>query len=133
MEPWLPKVHDYLLETANVPHEWGKSDCLCKVDDCVAIKTGQRYMAPFRGKYSSYEEALKLVRKKGFDEPVDMIASIFSEIEPRDAMDCDIAAIEGVDGTLAFGIFMRDKIIVQSERALGKHPRSMALRAFKVP
>lgn len=133
MHDWLPKVQDYLLETAGVPHEWGKTDCICKVDDCVAIKTGKHYLKPYRGKYSSYEEALKLVQKKGFDEPVDMLASIFQEIAPIDAMDCDIAVVEGEDGTLAFGIFMRDKIFVQTERALGKFPRVKALRAFKVP
>ncbi len=133
MSDWFVFMKEVVLEISRQPHEWGETDCCCQASRCAEIKSGIDYMAPYRGRYSSYAEALDLVRAAGFDEPIDVVASMFKEIAPIDAGNGDIAAVEGIDGTIAFGVFIGDKVFVQTERGLGRLQRSKALRAFEVP
>lgn len=133
MRDWFVEMKKLVREIAREPHEWSFSDCIAQASRCAEVKSGVDYMAPYRGKYSSYAEALALVRAEGFDEPIDMVASILKEIPTIDARNGDVAAVEGSDGTIAFGVFIGDKIFVQTERGLGRLQRSSALRAFEVP
>jgi hypothetical protein len=130
---WLVDLQKMLVKHARMAHNWGDNDCLCVCAEGALIKSRVDYMAQFRGHYSNYEEALAVLREIGFEEPISYIASLFKEIEPHEAHDGDIAAVEGLDGTIAFGLFMRQKIFVQMSRGMGKLPRSKALRAFEVP
>lgn len=133
MSDWFVELKLTVREIARQPHKWGWTDCVCQAARGAEVKSGVDYMAEFRGKYSSYEEALELVRSQGYNEPIDIVAERFREINPIDAGNGDVAAVEGADGTIAFGLFIGDKVFVQTERGLGRLPRSKALRAFEVP
>lgn len=132
-DEWRIRLQDVIERQGYEPHEWGSTDCICQMAASIEVKSGIDYMADFRGKYTSYEGALELLREKGFDGPIDIVASLFKETSIHDAGDGDIGVVGGSDGTLAFGVFMKDKVFVQTERGMGRIPRAKALRAFKVP
>lgn len=130
---WLFELQDYLVKWSRTPHAWGHTDCLCFTNGGVLIKSHVDYMAQFRGHYSNYAEAIALIQELGFNEPVDYVESLFKPIRTIDAGDGDIAAVEGEDGTIAFGLFMRHKVYVQTASGSGRLARSKAFRAFEVP
>lgn len=130
---WFIELKKLLRVIAKEAHEWGSTDCFCQTSRGAELKSGIDYMKRFRGKYRTREEAYELLRSMGHAEPIDAVAATFAEISPADAGDGDLAAVEAIDGSLAIGLFVRDKVFVVTEHGMGRLPRSKAIRAFEVP
>lgn len=62
-DDWLARLEAQLALQQQKSFEWGAFDCALHACDCVLAITGVDLAADFRGKYSSQEEALAIMRQ----------------------------------------------------------------------
>lgn len=113
--------------------EWGTHDCSTGLAlAAVEAITGQDLRGTW-GEYSTAAGAYKAIRKAGFDNLGDLVASIFPEIHPDMARIGDLGLIE-TDGEIGAGLCVFDisGVIVLTDKGQGRAPREKAIRAFKV-
>ncbi|MBL0374040.1 hypothetical protein JJB09_18625 [Rhizobium sp. KVB221] len=127
-DDWHPRLLDYVHAQERTPFNWGQSDCLLFVAGAIEAMTGEDVAAPYRGKYSSFEEARALLGKS-------TLSFVRSQLREREhqtrAMGGDIGAKkEGGDWT--YGVFVGPYLYVKTADGVGILPRSEAQKAFEV-
>ncbi|MCX5570623.1 DUF6950 family protein [Kaistia nematophila] len=131
-DDWRPALHEAIEATRREPFQWGERDCALFAADCVKAMTGIDLGFGFRGSYDDAAGAAKALRRAGFSDLPDVVASFFEEIHPVRAGVGDIAAIETAEGW-ALGVYGGPRVTVLRPDGLGSVDRSMVTRAFRVP
>lgn len=134
LDDWRARLAAEMDRQRRNPFIWGEHDCAigfaCGI---VQALTGEDMAAPYRGRYRTPKEALRLLKEVGTDSLGDFIALHFTEIHPVQARvaDLGIVASEGVVGE---GVCMFDAsgLVVITEQGHGRLPRDAAYRAFRV-
>lgn len=116
----------------NTPLVWGKSDCLLTVADAVEAATGDDPAKDIRGKYKGKTGAYRLIKSRGFDSLIAILADRFEEIPASLAQRGDVGIFVNENGDQTAGYFCEYGFAVKGEDGLRFLPRTMAERAFKV-
>ena len=117
---------------------WGEWDCCLFVADAIEAMTGVDIAAPFRGKYRTYREALKLIRMLCGDWPLECVAAKIAaehgmaEIPVAQAQRGDMVLVNnGRRPVMGIVALNGRELIVVSDR-LTRAPMSAARRAWRV-
>lgn len=114
--------------------EWGAGDCLTGlVGPVVEALTGADPFARFRGRYKTARGALGIMRRSGFANLADLVASDLPEIHPSECRVGDIVAIPSDDDfAYALGVVNGERAFVLQTNGLATRDMSEAVRAFRV-
>lgn len=113
--------------------EWGSHDCSTGLALAAVEAITGRDLRGTWGEYSTAAGAYKAIRKAGFDNLGDLVASIFPEIHPDMARIGDLGLVPA-DGEIGAGLCVFDVsgVIVLMDSGHGRAPREAVTRAFKV-
>lgn len=132
---WRSRFEAAIDEIKYVPFDWStQHDCgPGLVGRLVHAMTGEDVAAPWRGRYSSRNGALRVMRNEGFDNLADLVASVLPEIHPSQARIGDIAAFEMASPfKFALGVVNGDRVFVLKPEGIGTMNLLAAKRAFRV-
>ena len=94
----------HVLEVYDSPFEWGVSDCCTSACDVFQRLHGVDPMAPLRGRYSSRDEALALIRARGGWRRMFAALADVAELSGGEGAEGEIALVKAEAGfTLAVG------------------------------
>jgi len=131
---WAARLHDFIDGVKRDPFAWNSHDCVFGwAADAVLAITGEDVAAPYRGKYKSAKGAAGVLKRAGFDDLAEAVASLLPEIHISQARIGDLAAIP-TDGPFGWsiGIVNGETILTVGETAMGVSPLLSATRAFRV-
>lgn len=131
-DTWHADLADYIVKQRAEPFEWGKNDCALFAAGAVFAMTGEDVAKQYRGKYKSLRGAIGTLRKHGFNDHVEIVASILEEIHPSQAAVGDLAVVTGDDGFPALGIVQGPQIYLMRVDNAGMVDLLKAERAFRV-
>lgn len=134
VEKWRVQFEAVIDDLWAKPFSWGDHDCgPGLVGNVVKAITGDDPAKPYRGKYSDAKGALRIIKRKGFANLGDMVASILPEIHPSEAKIGDIAAVK-TDSAIgyALGVVNGERVFVLMENGIGTVDLLQCERAFKV-
>lgn len=130
---WRARFAAEMDQIRRSPFAWGGHDCLTGLAlASVRAMTGQDLRATC-GRYKTAAGAYRAIRKAGFDNLGDLVASVFEEIHPSRAHVGDLGLVP-TTGEIGAGLVVFDTsgLITLTETGQGRLPRSDAIRAFKV-
>lgn len=129
---WQAQLVVYLASIAPRDFEPGQHDCALAFAGAIEAMTGTDLAARFRGRYSSFNGGLKLLKKAGWNSATDYLAAHCPEVSNLAMAHAgDIALLDTPEG-VAFGLYQGEAIYVLRPDHLGLRPRSDAQRAFHV-
>lgn len=131
---WRINYENLIDDIRRKPFAWGYMDCLAGlVDPAVQALTGEEPFFRFRARYKTAKGALGVMRRSGFENLADLVASELPEIHPSMCVVGDIVAIPTDDDfAYALGVVNGDRVFVISPNGLSTRDISEAVRAFKV-
>lgn len=129
---WRPRLDAYLARTTRMPFVWGDHDCGLFADGALEAQTGVSLSAPFKGRYQTYEEALKLLQSHGYPDHVALAAAHLQEMAPAFARIGDIAAVDFEAAGMTLMIVAGHRLIGPMAGMRGSLPLTSAVRAFAV-
>ena len=96
VEGWQHLLNQHLIAApekyADHGIRWGQFDCCTFASEWVALATGFDPISDFRGKYSSQDEAIALLKAKGSGTLLRTLTGIFGEsVHPSAALRGDLA------------------------------------------
>lgn len=115
--------------------EWGQGDCLTGlVGPVVEALTGADPFSRFRGRYATPRGALGTMRRSGFANLADLVASELTPLDhPSQCWIGDIVAIPTDDDfAYALGVVNGERAFVLQTNGLATRDMSEAVRAFRV-
>lgn len=122
------QLNTYLIAVRSKRFRPGSHDCGHFVAGWVEVATGVDHGAAWRDAYISMQEAAERLTGAGYEDHVDLVASILPETPPAFARVGDLAVVDG----RALGIVASDRVFVLRPDGLGHVSRLRALRAFSV-
>lgn len=134
---WRKRLERAIDEIRYAGFDWqAQHDCaLGLAGRAVHAITGEDVIAPWRGKYKSRKGALLAMKRVGFDNIADAVASILPEIPegPCMAQIGDIVAFPS-DGPFGYslGVVNGERVLVLREEGIGTMDLLQATRAFRV-
>jgi len=133
LQDWRTRFETEIDAIKANPFRWGATDCLFGVVvPMIRAITGELMFTKYRT-YKTAKGALGVMRRHGFDNLADLIASELDEIHPSQCVIGDIVAIPTDDAFgYSLGIVNGDRAFVIHEDGLGTRDMSEAKRAFKV-
>lgn len=133
VQEWQIALRKYIGEVRSLPVRPGTHDCALFVAGAIAAVTGVDLAAEFRGKYTTYEEGLSLLRDHGYTDHVDMIAKHLEKLyHPSMSLYGDIAIVSVAGDLDAAGIVNGPQIFVLGPRSLGTVPLMSARTVFRI-
>jgi hypothetical protein len=131
---WRVRLAAALDATGEQPHQWGSHDCfLSLAGGVVEAITSADIVAPYRGRYSSREEALNVLRSEGCNGLDELIETILPPIGRGDARLGDLAFVpDGSELGGFLGVFGGERIVCLGLAGKTTLPRTAATRAFMV-
>jgi hypothetical protein len=134
-DDWKQRLIAHLAEVAITPYEVGRNDCALFAARAVAAMTDVDLAAPFLGRYHTIRGGIRILRKAGYADHIDLAAAHFEEIAPAFAQAGDLAVMPGPDGD-ALGVVQGEYVYALSntnaERSLATASLMDAKRAFRV-
>jgi len=127
---WRGRLAAYLAAEAQLPFEYGASDCALFAAGAVEAMTGIDQAAQYRRRYTTLRGGLRVLHAAGFIDHIAMTASLLPDVPPGRAQVGDIAVVQGDDG-LSLGIINGAWVAVRMPNGVGHVPREMVRRAFK--
>src|SRR5690606_37853811 len=101
------------------PFSWEtQHDCgLGLVVEVVRVLTGHDFGEPYRGRYTTQQGAVRMMKKEGFDNLADMVASMVPEIHPSRCRIGDVVAFRDENSLFghALGIVNGERSFVMKE------------------
>lgn len=138
-------LNHFLLSRAFTPFAWGAHDCALFAADGVEAMTGVDIAAEFRGKYSSEDGAVEVIREvcglsAGVTPTVADAAAHCAELHglvelehPLKAQRGDLVVLEESDRMIAGLVHLSGRhIVAAGERGLKRLPISLVHRAWRV-
>ena len=133
-ETWRKEFELTIDDLKGQQFAWG-SDCLfgLVVPILNAISDDEPHFTRFAGRYKTAKGALGVMRRSGFENMADLVASELPEIHPSQCRIGDIVAIPTDDDFgFSIGVVNGDRVFVKLERGLGTRDLLEAKRAFQV-
>jgi hypothetical protein len=130
---WRSKLSATIEAHRRLPFAYGRNDCALFVASCVEAMTGVDLAVLYRGRYTSANEAMQVLRAAGHDDVCALIALQFEEIHPALARAGDVMAFPAERTGWALGIVNGERVTVLREDGLGTLSREQATRAFRCP
>lgn len=133
VDNWRVKLFEYLTQSKQIPFDRDTNNCAHFVDGALESIFGIEIFPKFR-KCKTFETQLKCVRKAGFENHVDFLSSIFSELEHYSQAKVGDIAIFNVDDELgvAVGIVFSENCFVMRENGLAIFPLSNSLKVLSI-
>lgn len=128
---WQARLSNWLSTVRKTPFEEGRHDCALFAAGAVEAMTGTDLAAAFRGRYRTTRGGLRVLRRAGLADHIDLAARHFAEIPPAVAGPGDLVAIPTPQG-LALGVVQGTVAYVPGRTGLALAPMTGALRAFRV-
>ncbi|MCZ4501029.1 MAG: hypothetical protein JWQ74_3584 [Marmoricola sp.] len=128
---WRQRLDAWVAKSVAMPFAWGAHDCGLNAGSAAEAQIGIDFADRFRGKYSTPEGGLKLLRKAGFANHADFTASVFPEIPVAFAQIGDIVAVE-IDGAITLMIVAGHRLIGPMPTMAGSVALTRGFRAFAV-
>lgn len=128
---WDRRLARMVTAHMSLPGLWGAADCLLTAADAVMATTGHDFAAGIRGRYKTAKGALCLLKRRGFDNVEEALASLFPAVGALMAQRGDLGVIKR-DGTLAAGFVCDRGFAVKVEAGLLFLPQTAVKTAFKV-
>lgn len=128
---WKSRLIAYLAEAAHKPFQPGVHDCALFSAGAVLAMTGVDFAADWRGRYTTLNGGLRVLRKAGFADHIELAAMSFDAVHPAFAQVGDLAVIPSPEGDI-LGVLRGETIYVLTPTCLGHEPRERATRAFAV-
>lgn len=134
VQNWRVNYENLIDAIRRKPFAWGYVDCLTGlVDPTIQALTGEEPFARFRARYKTARGAIGIMRRSGFENLADLVASELPEIHPSQCVVGDVVAIPTDDDfAFALGVVNGDRVFVISPDGLSTRDISEAVRAFKV-
>lgn len=131
---WRKNFEETIDDLKAAPFSWG-ADCLfgLVVPILDAISDDDPRFTRFAGRYKTAKGALGVMRRAGFENLADLVASELPEIHPSQCRIGDIVAIPTDDDFgFSIGVVNGDRVFVKLEDGLGTRDLLDATRAFQV-
>ena len=128
---WKTHLIAYLSDAARKPYRPGVHDCALFSAGAVLAMTGVDFADGWRGRYTTLTGGLRVLRRAGFVDHVDLAAKHFEEVHPAFAHPGDLAVIASPLGPV-LGVLQGEGIYVLTPQRLGVEVRASASRAFRV-
>ncbi len=132
-DDWYSRLSSYIDGAFRKPFAYGEFDCTLFAAGAVEAMTGVNLYADFLGRYRTLRGGLRQLKKLGFGNQVDYVASLFTEVHPAMAQVGDIAVVDTDTGP-GLGIVQGARIYVTQPDTLGLGLVDLlrASRAFRV-
>lgn len=128
---WRARLAAYVASVAHMRFAPGRMDCALFAAGAVEAVTGVDYASDYRGRYRTLRGGGRMIKRDGFSDHVEFVASVLPETDPAQAIAGDLVAID-VGGELALGVVQGAMVYVRGPDGVGLVPRALALRAFGV-
>lgn len=129
---WRLALMQYLGEVARRPVEMGRHDCGLFAAGAVLAMTGLDFAAPYRGRYRTMRGGLRVLRRDGYRNHVDLARAHFRALPVVDAMPGDLAVIPA-DAVPALGVVQGAGVyVLRVEGGLGLLPLTRAIEVLRV-
>lgn len=122
----------FLRKVARTPYEPGRNDCALFAAGAVDAMTWVDYAAPYRGRYTTLAGGIRILRRDGYADHIDLAAAHLREIEPALAKAGDIAVVPGDENLQALGVVQGEVVYVLTPTGVGLVSRMEIQRAFEV-
>jgi hypothetical protein len=130
-EGWEDRMLEEIERHSALPFEYGKSDCLVFAVDVARAISGVDAMKGRRG-YKNEVGAFRALKRAGFADVGDALASKFEEVAPSLAQRGDLGVIVGEKVTVAV-VFVGPYVVgKEAPGGIKQVSRSLATRAFRV-
>lgn len=98
-EDWPERLLAFVESRRATPFAWGKNDCALFSADAALAMTDHDFAAPFRGRYTTAQGALRELRRNGARDLAGYLTRVLSEpIAPTLARRGDVVVFEAVEG-----------------------------------
>lgn len=128
---WKSRLIAFVSDAARTPFQPGVHDCALFSAGAVLAMTGVDYAANWRGRYTTLTGGLRVLRKAGFADHIDLAARTFDEVHPAFADLGDLAVIPTPEGDV-LGVVQGEMIYGLNKGGIAYTPRVRATRAFRV-
>ena len=130
---WRVRFKDTIDNIRREAFAWGSSDCLYGLTvPVLKALTGETYFKRYR-RYKTAKGALSVMRRAGFDNLADLVASELTEVHPSQVFVGDIVAIPTDDEFgFSLGAVNGERVFVLHQNGLGTRDLLEATRAFQV-
>ncbi|MEL7098295.1 MAG: hypothetical protein AAGM84_05645 [Pseudomonadota bacterium] len=122
---WQNRLVHFLKGTAKEPFEEGQRDCALFLADGVRVMTGTDYAEPFRGRYTTTRGGLRVLRRAGYNDHVELARAHLREV-PVAFLKPGDGAVVAEDGQEALGIVQGAWIYLRGPKGLIPAPLSRA-------
>lgn len=129
---WQAALIAHVAASARRPFRYGEHDCALFTLDALAVMTGTDLASPFRGRYTTFRGGIRILRRAGFRDHLDLVGRHLAETSPASAGPGDLVVLEGAEGS-ALGVLQGEGIYCLRPSGLAVAPRAAAQRAFEVP
>lgn len=132
---WRSRLEAAIDEIKFVPFDWStQHDCGPGLAGrMVYAVTGEDLTVKYQGRYKTAKGALAVMKREGFDNLADLVASFLPEIHPSQASIGDIVAFEmNSPFGFALGVVNGERVFVLRPEGVGTMDLLAAKRAFKV-
>lgn len=131
LEDWQQRLAAHLMETRRARFRPGRHDCATWAADAVLAMTNEDLAAGWRETYATEDEGLAGLRAAGWEDHVDLAASLLPEIAPHEARPGDVVAVT-TEGGPALGVVQGAHVYVAGAVGVRLVPRGQVARAFRV-
>ena len=128
---WRTRLVAYLSASVRLPFEDGKHDCALFLAGGVLAMTGQDFAAPYRGRYTTIAGGIRILRKDGYDDHVDLARAHLAQKSPAFANEGDGAVVQTEDGP-SLGIVQGAQVYVLAPSGMVLVPLSLAHTVLEV-
>lgn len=127
------QIYALIAKIKSLGFDLGGHDCAMGwTAPVIQIQTGIDLGAPYRGKYTTFAEAVALLKADGFSSPEDVIAAKFKAIPAAQAQFGDIVAVPGEHDGWSLGVVLGERIGALLQTGYCTAPRSTASRAYRI-
>ncbi len=132
LEDWSPRLLAWLGEVRHRPFAAGRLDCGLFGAGAVLAQTGVDLAADWRGGYGTIRDGLRLLRRAGYADQIDVAARHLPEIDPATAQFGDLAALETPEGLALTVVQGATAVYAAGPDGMRIMPKGGATRAFRV-
>lgn len=100
---WRSRLIAWLSSIADVPHQYGRHDCALLAAGAVQAMHGVDPAAEWRGRYTTWRGGLRVLRRCGFQDHVDVARRLGQPVAPGFVQFGDLVAVDA-PGHPALGI-----------------------------
>ena len=128
---WERRLARVVEHHLHLPGEWGASDCGMTVGEAIEAVTGVNPLAQFLGKYTTELGAARIMKRKGWTDMGDVLASFFEPCGRLSAQRGDVGNVTQ-GGALTAGFMTDLGFAAKGPHGLVFHSQVDLVAAFKV-